>query len=32
LLQIERIEPPSNGIIAPVMEDAAGESRNAATR
>ena len=30
--QIARMEPPSTGIIAPVMYEAAGESRNAATR
>src|SRR5713101_8456181 len=30
--QIERMAPPSTGIIAPVVKDAAGESRNAAAR
>lgn len=30
--QIEGIAPPSTGTIAPVMNDAAGESKNAATR
>jgi hypothetical protein len=30
--QIARIEPPSTGIIAPVTNEAAGDSRNAATR
>ena len=31
-VQIARMAPPLTGIIAPVMKDAAGESRNAATR
>jgi hypothetical protein len=31
-VQIARMAPPSTGIIAPVMKDAAGESRNAAMR
>ena len=30
--QIERMAPPSTGIIAPVVKDAAGDSRNAAAR
>jgi len=31
-VQIERMAPPSTGIIAPVVKDAAGDSRNAAAR
>ena len=32
VLQIERMAPPSTGIIAPVTYDAAGDNRKAATR